>query len=292
MVSSMTGFGRGTSETEKMGYTIEIKSVNHRYLDLNIKLPKSLISLEGRIRREIQNKINRGKIDLFLTQNIYQITNEKAIFNKEVADSYFSCLKDVKERYNAADDISVSLISKFPEVITLEQKENDLESSWKLICRALNEALDKLNIMRTIEGEKLKEDIIMKLKGIENMVLKVEEKAPQVPLIYKEKLQNRLKELLENNQIDESRLYTEVTMFSDRSCIDEEIVRLKSHISQLKSTLSIDEPIGRKLDFIVQEMNRETNTIGSKANDLEITKYVLEMKNDIEKIREQIQNIE
>lgn len=292
MVSSMTGFGRGTSETEEMGYTIEIKSVNHRYLDLNIKLPKSLISLEGRIRREIQNKINRGKIDLFLTQNIYQITNEKAIFNKEVADSYVTCLKEVKERYNALDDISVSLISKFPEVITLEQKENDLESSWELICRALNEALDKLNIMRTIEGEKLKEDILMKLMGIENMVLKVEEKAPQVPLIYKEKLQNRLKELLENNQIDETRLYTEVTMFSDRSCIDEEIVRLKSHISQLKSTLSIDEPIGRKLDFIVQEMNRETNTIGSKANDLEITKYVLEMKNDIEKIREQIQNIE
>ncbi|MFA6939363.1 MAG: YicC/YloC family endoribonuclease [Clostridiaceae bacterium] len=292
MVSSMTGFGRGTSETEEMGYTIEIKSVNHRYLDLNIKLPKSLISLEGRIRREIQNKINRGKIDLFLTQNVYQITNEKAIFNKEVADSYVTCLKDVKERYDALDDISVSLISRFPEVITLAQKGEDLESSWGLICRALNEAIDKLNIMRTVEGEKLKEDILIKLMGIENMVLKVEEKAPQVPLIYKEKLQNRLKELLENNQIDESRLYSEVTMFSDRSCIDEEIVRLKSHISQLKSTFSIDEPIGRKLDFIVQEMNRETNTIGSKANDLEITKYVLEMKNDIEKIREQIQNIE
>jgi len=292
MVSSMTGFGRGTSETEEMGYTIEIKSVNHRYLDLNIKLPKSLISLEGRIRREIQNKINRGKIDLFLTQNVYQIKNEKAIFNKKVADSYVACLKDVKERYNAADDISVSLISRFPEVITLEQKEEDLESIWGLICSALNEAIDKLNIMRTIEGEKLKEDILIKLMGIEKMVLKIEEKAPQVPLIYKEKLQNRLKELLENNQIDESRLYSEVTMFSDRSCIDEEIVRLKSHISQLRSTLSMDEPIGRKLDFIVQEMNRETNTIGSKANDLEITKYVLEMKNDIEKIREQIQNIE
>jgi uncharacterized protein (TIGR00255 family) len=227
----MTGFGRGTSETEEMGYTIEIKSVNHRYLDLNIKLPRSLISLEGRIRKEIQAKINRGKIDLFLTQNIYQIKNEKAIFNKEVADSYFLCLKDLKERYNAADDISVSLISRFPEVITLAQKDEDLEAIWKLINNALNEAIDKLNKMRVLEGEKLKEDIIIKLSGIEKMVLKVEEKAPQVPLIYKEKLQNRLKELLENNQIDENRLYNEVTLFSDRSCIDEEIVRLKSHIS-------------------------------------------------------------
>ncbi|MDV3427626.1 MAG: YicC family protein, partial [Bacillota bacterium] len=239
MVSSMTGFGRGTSETEEMGYTIEIKSVNHRYLDLNIKLPKSLISLEGRIRGEIQNKINRGKIDLFLTQNVYQIKNEKAIFNKEVADSYAACLKEVKERYKAQDDISVSLISRFPEVITLAQKEEDLEAIWALICTALNEAIDKLNAMRNIEGEKLKEDILIKLSGIEKMVLKVEEKAPQVPLIYKEKLRNRLKELLENNQVDETRLYTEVTMFSDRSCIDEEIVRLKSHISQLKSTLSL-----------------------------------------------------
>jgi uncharacterized protein (TIGR00255 family) len=292
MVYSMTGFGRGTSETEEMGYTIEIKSVNHRYLDLNIKLPKSLISLEGKIRREIQSKINRGKIDLFLTQNVYQIKNEKAIFNKEVADSFYLCLKSIKERYNIADDISVSLISRFPEVITLEQKDEDLESIWELINKALAEAIDKLNVMRGTEGEKLKDDVKIKLIGIEKMVSAVEEKAPMIPVMYKEKLQNRLSELLSDNQIDESRLYTEVTMFSDRSCIDEEIVRLKSHISQLKSTLDINEPIGRKLDFIIQEMNRETNTIGSKANDLEITKYVLEMKNDIEKIREQIQNIE
>lgn len=292
MVYSMTGFGRGTSETEEMGYTIEIKSVNHRYLDLNIKLPKSLISLEGRIRREIQSKINRGKIDLFLTQNVYQIKNEKAIFNKEVADSFYLCLKSIKERYNIADDISVSLISRFPEVITLEQKDEDLESIWDSISRALIGAIDKLNVMRRAEGEKLKDDIKIKLSGIEKMVLGIEEKAPMIPIIYKEKLQNRINELLSDNQIDENRLYTEVTMFSDKACIDEEIVRLKSHISQLKSTLDIDEPIGRKLDFIVQEMNRETNTIGSKANDLEITKYVLEMKNDIEKMREQIQNIE
>jgi len=292
MINSMTGFGRGTSETEEMGYTIEIKSVNHRYLDLNIKLPKSLISLEGRIRKEIQSKLNRGKIDLFLTQNVYQIKNEKAIFNKEVADSFYTCLQSIKERYTITDDISVSLISKFPEVITVEQKEEDLETIWNMINTALSGAIDKLKYMRVIEGEKLKEDMLLKLTQIEGMVLKVEAKAPMVPLIYKEKLQNRIKELIADNQIDENRLYTEVTMFSDRSCIDEEIVRLKSHISQLKSTLDMNEPVGRKLDFIVQELNRETNTIGSKANDLEITKYVMEMKNDIEKIREQIQNIE
>lgn len=292
MARSMTGFGRGTFETDERGYTIEIKSVNHRYLDLNIKLPKSLISLEGRIRKEIGNKISRGKIDIFLTQNIYQIKNEKAIFNKEVGDSYFSCLQEIKERYEISENISVSLISRFPEVITLSQKEEDLEIIWSIINKSLEEALTNLNSMRDTEGDKLKEDILLKINQVEEMILEIEEKAPLVPVLYKEKLYNRMKEILEDSKLDESRLYAEVTVYTDRACIDEEIVRLKSHISQLKSTLDINEPIGRKLDFILQEVNRETNTIGSKANDLGITKLVVEMKNTGEKIREQIQNLE
>ncbi|WP_234121097.1 YicC/YloC family endoribonuclease [Clostridium hydrogenum] len=293
MLKSMTGFGRAVYDTGKRNFTIEIKSVNHRYLDLNVKLPRSLSSLEDKIRKEVQKKLSRGKVDIFLTQNIYNDDECEVRLNKALADSYYKCLNEVKSCYEVKDDISVSLICKFPDVISIEQREENYDEIWSEIQNTLKEAIDMLVLMRKKEGAKLKEDIEKKCDIIYKNICYIEEKSPCVVEEYKLKLSERIKELLgENNNVDESRIAMEVAIFADKSCIDEEIVRLKSHIVQLKETLAKDEPVGRKLDFIVQEMNREANTIASKSNDINIVQFVLDIKNDIEKIREQIQNIE
>ncbi|WP_035290737.1 YicC/YloC family endoribonuclease [Clostridium sp. KNHs214] len=292
MIKSMTGFGRATSQGKNRSFDVEIKTVNHRYLDVNIRLPKSLLSLEENIRKLVSERLKRGKVDLFITQNMLQKEDLEAKFNKKLADSYVRCLEDIKETYSVRDDISVSLIAKFSDVISLEYKEEDLEEIWGDLKEPLEAALNLLVEMRIREGEKLKEDIISRCKNIKIMVESIAKRAPQIPIEYKEKLQNRLKELMDEHSVDEGRLAMEVALFADKACIDEEIVRLNSHIAQVKATLQLDEAVGRKLDFIVQEMNRETNTIGSKANDLEICNLVLNMKSEIEKIREQIQNVE
>lgn len=293
MLKSMTGFGRAIYDNGKRSFTIELKSVNHRYLDLNVKLPRTLISLEEKIRKEISQKIKRGKVDVFITQNVYNDDDYDVKLNKNLADSYCKCLMKIKESYDVKDDISVSLISKFPDVISIEQKEENFDEIWSAILIPLTEALNKLVDMREKEGSKLKEDIENKCDVIKKNVCFIEEKSAYVVEEYKIKLDERIKELLgENKEIDESRIAMEVAIFADKACIDEEIVRLKSHIIQLKDTLKKDEPIGRKLDFIVQEMNREANTIASKSNNIDIVHSVLDIKNDIEKIREQIQNIE
>lgn len=292
MIKSMTGFGRATSQGKNRSFDVEIKTVNHRYLDVNIRLPKSLLSLEENIRKLVSERLKRGKVDLFITQNMLQKEDLEAKFNKKLADSYVRCLEDIKETYSVRDDISVSLIAKFSDVISLEYKEEDLEEIWGDLKEPLEAALNLLVEMRIREGEKLKEDIISRCKNIKIMVESIAKRAPQIPIEYKEKLQNRLKELMDEHSVDEGRLVMEVALFADKACIDEEIVRLNSHIAQVKATLQLDEAVGRKLDFIVQEMNRETNTIGSKANDLEICNLVLNMKSEIEKIREQIQNVE
>ncbi|WP_102400614.1 YicC/YloC family endoribonuclease [Haloimpatiens massiliensis] len=292
MIKSMTGFGRASSQGMNRSFDVEIKTVNHRYLDMNIRLPKSLLSLEENIRKLVSERLKRGKVDLFITQSILQKEDLEAKFNKKLADSYVKCLEDIKETYSVRDDISVSLIAKFSDVITLEYKEEDLEEIWRDLKEPLEKALNLLVEMRIREGEKLKEDVISRCSNIKIMLESITKRAPQIPIEYKEKLQNRLKELMDEHSIDEGRIAMEVALFADKACIDEEIVRLNSHIEQMKSTLQLEESVGRKLDFIVQEMNRETNTIGSKANDLEICNLVLNMKSEIEKIREQIQNVE
>jgi uncharacterized protein (TIGR00255 family) len=293
MVRSMTGFGRGmTREGTSRSFIIEIKSVNHRYFDLNIKIPRNLLSLENKIRETIKAKINRGKVDVFINQSIYENDDVEVYFNEKLADSYLACLKKIKDRYEVIDDISVSLIAKFPDVITAEKKEENLEEIWSNLREPLNEAIDSLIKMRENEGTKLREDIIVKCTAIGELVSQIEEKSPLVVEDYKNKLNSRIAELLNTSEVDETRIAMEVALFADKAAIDEEIVRLKSHIAQLKQTLDKDEPIGRKLDFIVQEMNRETNTISSKANDLGILNLTINVKNYIEKIREQIQNIE
>lgn len=293
MTISMTGFGRAvTSEESRYNFTIEIKSVNHRYLDLNIKMPRNLLSLENKIREAVKEKVNRGKLDIFITQNIFEKDDVEVNFNEALGDSYFKTLEKIRERYKVNDDISVSLIARFPDVITLEKKEAESEEVWSVLNKPLNEAIDILLRMRSDEGIKLAQDIILKCDIIKELVNDIEKRAPLVVDDYKNKLNNRLKELIENSNVDEGRIAAEVAIFADKASIDEEIVRLNSHIVQLKENLKKEEPMGRKLDFIVQEMNREANTISSKANDLEIVNLAINIKNYIEKIREQIQNIE
>jgi uncharacterized protein (TIGR00255 family) len=292
MIRSMTGYGRGSIEMDGRSYTIEIKSVNHRYCDLNIKIPKSLLPLEDRIRKTVQSRLNRGKIDLFVTQNLFDKKDVSAFLNKSLADSYFSCLTEIKERYNLRDDVSLSLISKFPEVITTKQEDEDVEELWDGLESALNNALDMMVQMREREGLKLTEDIIIKCKGIKDKVLIIEEKSSDIVQEYTDKLKLRLNDLLKDYKVDENRLAMEVALLADKASIDEEIVRLKSHLTQVKETLELDEPVGRKLDFIIQEMNRETNTIASKADNLDVINIMLSIKNEIEKIREQVQNLE
>lgn len=292
MIRSMTGFGRGTSQDSNRSFVVEIKTVNHRYFDLSVKMPRALVSLEDRIRKVVQEKISRGKVDIFVNQYTYDKQDIQVNVNKTLADSYVKCLEEIKARYDVKDDISVSLVAKFPEVISVEQKEEDLETIWNCLFLSLNESIQSLAKMREREGGKLYEDVTKRCSIIQEMVHQIEKLAPGVVMEYRERLSERIRTLMENREVDENRLAMEVAIFADKASIEEEIVRLYSHIHQFLETLKISEPVGRKLDFIVQEMNREANTIASKTNNLKITNLVLNIKNEIEKIREQVQNIE
>lgn len=293
MVNSMTGYGREFCESKVRNFTVEIRSVNHRYLDLNIKMPRSLLALEDRIRKMVQENISRGKVDIYITQTILETENSKVVLNRNLCDSYVKCLNEIKEMYDINDNISLSLISKFQDVITVEEQDEDIESIWGILKDPLKGALEMLISMRQKEGTALKSDIETKCSVIKELVDLVEEKSIHSIDHYREKLNTRINDLISDKSlIDENRLAMEVAIFSDKACIDEEIVRLKSHLSQVSESINISKPIGRKLDFIVQEMNREANTIASKANDVNVIHIVLDIKNEIEKIREQIQNIE
>ena len=295
MIKSMTSFGRAQSEdNSNYGLSVEMKSVNNRYLDINIRLTKNLFSLEEEVRKIISKKINRGKVDVFINMDKYSNNTGKPKVNMELAHSYFDCLTELKNEFLLNEDISLSLLTKFPDVISVEEDDDDLEEILKELKNLLNKSLDNMIEMRETEGNKLKEDILLKLNDIEGNVNKLEDMADNVPIQYKNKLMERLEELLStSSSINEDRVAMEVAIFADKAAVDEEITRMYSHINQMRKTLEIsNEPIGRKLDFIIQEMNRETNTIGSKANDTEMTNLVINNKNLLEKIREQIQNIE
>lgn len=293
MIKSMTSFGRAQGEEGK-GYlfSIEMKSVNNRYLDLNIRMPKFMISLEEEIRKIINTRLNRGKVDVFINYKSYDKASAMPKLNLEVAKGYYNCLNELQKEFNIENDITVSKLANFPEVLTLEEKEENLDEVLKEIKPLIETSLDKMLDMRIREGEKLKEDILIKLNDIEEKVKTIEGFAEDLPKTYKQKLEERLSELTKGLNVDEERIAVEVAIFTDKVAIDEEVIRLKSHIGQMRKTLNLEEPVGRKLDFIVQEMNRETNTIGSKANDINITNIVIDIKNLIEKIREQVQNIE
>ncbi|CAM3048588.1 YicC/YloC family endoribonuclease [Hathewaya histolytica] len=293
MVKSMTGFGRGSVTEGSKTFIIEMKSVNHRFQETSVKLPRTFLSLEDKIRRLIADNIKRGKVDIYITQKDYEKQSTNVALNLELAKSYLESLRIINQELGLRDDITVGSLSRFPEVITLDQKEEDLDKIWSMMEVALKEACDKLLIMRNKEGEKLKEDILIKLCNLKELLMRIEERSPKVVEEYKNKLSGRLKDLLDDKQnYDEGRVAMEIAIFADKASIDEELTRLNSHIEQMRSAFELDESIGRKLDFIVQEMNREANTIASKANDLEILKHTLGLKTVIEKVREQVQNIE
>lgn len=292
MIKSMTGFGRCEVQEAERKITVEMKSVNHRYLDVAIKMPKKLNFFEAAIRNELKNYIQRGKVDIFIAYEDYTDTNVCVKYNKELAAEYMGYLNQMAEDFQMDNDVRVSTLSRYPEVLTMEEQTIDEEKLWQLLSKAIKGAAEGFVNTRIKEGENLREDLIGKLDGMLTHVDFITSRSPQIIAEYKQKLEDKVKELLEDAKVDENRLLMEVTIFADRVCVDEELVRLSSHIETTKDTLLKGGSIGRKLDFIAQEMNREANTILSKSNDLEISNHAIELKTEIEKVREQIQNIE
>lgn len=292
MIRSMTGFGRCEIAENNRKFTVEIKSVNHRYLDVNIKMPKSLSFFESSIRSEMKSYVSRGKVDIFVSYEDLSGKTSAVRYNKELAAEYLGYLRQMAQDFQLDDDIRVSMLSKYPEVLTMEEAGMDEEELWKELKKAVEGAARMFVDTRVVEGRHLKEDLMEKLDGMGRLVEFISERSPRIVEEYRRRLEERVRELLGDSSVDEGRLVTEITIFADKVCVDEEIVRLRSHIETTRNTLLEGGAIGRKMDFIAQEMNREANTILSKANDLEISNCAIELKTEIEKVREQIQNIE
>ena len=292
MIKSMTGFGRGEAGDSKRKITVEMKSVNHRYLDVAIKMPKKLNFFEAAIRSELKNYISRGKIDIFITYEDFSESNVSVKYNADVASDYLKYFAQMSQEFKLDNDIRVSTLARFPEVFELEEQNIDEEELWALLSEAIKKASVQFVETRVKEGENLRTDLIAKLDGMLEDVAFIETRSPIMVAEYKEKLKGKVRELLDDTQIDEARLMMEVTIFADKVCVDEELVRLRSHIETMRQNLIDGGSIGRKLDFLAQEMNREANTTLSKCNDLEISNHAINLKTEIEKVREQIQNIE
>ena len=291
MIKSMTGFGRYEYQTGSKKFTVELKGVNHRYLDVNIRMPKKFNFFETAIRTLLKQYALRGKVDIFITYEDNSESQAALKYNETLAAEYMRYFKQMEESFGIDNDIRVSTLAHCPEVLTMEEKPDDEDALWSGLQMALKGAFAQFVETRTTEGENLKKDILNKLSGMETLVGHVEERSPQIVEEYRKKLEDKIHELLDV-PVDENRMAAEVILYADKICTDEETVRLKSHISHMRDTLEETEGIGRKLDIIAQEMNREANTILSKANDLEVSNYAIGLKTEIEKIREQIQNIE
>ena len=292
MIKSMTGFGRGEIVKGNRKISVEIKSVNHRYLEAGIKMPKKLNVFESRMRDLLKKYATRGKIDIFIN---YEDDSENQVnlkFNQNIADEYMAIFNNMSEKYNLKNDMTVGGLARFPEVITMDEVQEDEEELWHFIEEAMKAALEQFVNTRILEGENLKKDLLGKLDHMEELVAFVEKRSPEIMKEYRSKLESKVKELLGDTTIDESRIATEVIIYADKICVDEETVRLRSHIEHARKCLNEDGGIGRKMDFIAQEMNREANTTLSKANDIEISNAAIDLKTEIEKVREQIQNIE
>lgn len=292
MVKSMTGYGRASETLHMRGITIELKSVNHRFLDCNIKAPRALNFLEEAIKGTVSSYVARGKVDVFVTIDYSEADNTKVTLNESLLKNYIEVFSLLNEQYDINNNISVGEIIRIPDMLTVEKEEDDAEELGADVLAILKEALESHSEMRIKEGERLVDDIVGRLDLIEELAYRVEERSPQCVTEYREKLEARMREILESATIEPQRILTEAAIFADKIAVDEETVRLHSHIAQFKEMLKKGGAIGRKLDFLVQELNREVNTIGSKANDLEITSIVVDIKAEIEKIREQVQNIE
>jgi uncharacterized protein (TIGR00255 family) len=288
----MTGYGRARQTLNGRDITVEVRSVNNRYLDCTVKVPRTYIFAEDSVKARVQKAVSRGKVDVFITIDAAAADETVVAVNEPLARGYYEALTRLKDMFSLEDGLNAVTLAKFPDVLTITKAEEDLESVAADICAVLDEALAAYNAMRTVEGGKLREDIAGRADTIEAVVGKVEERSPQTVAAYREKLLARMQEVLQSTAIDESRILTEAAIFADKIAVDEETVRLRSHLSQLRTMLESDQPIGRKLDFLIQEVNRECNTIGSKCNDLTIAQDVVNMKAEVEKIREQVQNIE
>ena len=292
MIKSMTGFGRSEITEGDRKFTVELKGVNHRYLDVNIRMPKKLNFFESSIRNLLKQYAQRGKVDIFITYEDLSEGQVSLKYNPTLAQEYLSYFQQMKNDFELDYDIRVSTLSRCPEVLTMEEQETDEDELWKLISEAINGACEKFTQSRITEGEHLRDDLIAKLDEMISIVEFIAVRSPKVFEEYRNNIRAQVAELLGSTSIDESRIATEVVLFADKMCVDEELVRLRSHIEKMKADLTQGGDIGRKLDFLAQEMNREANTILSKANDLEVTNKGIDLKTEIEKVREQIQNIE
>ena len=293
MIRSMTGFGHGEVSNDKnQKVTVEMKSVNHRYCDISLKLPKKLAMFEANIRNIMKEYASRGKIDIYVS---YEDLSETAVslhYNQAMAEEYMQVFKKMQEDFNIETKITAEALAKYPEVVTIVEVQQDEEVWWELLEAALRQAAEKFVETRTIEGANLKRDLLGKLDQMAADVAFIEERSPQIIAEYRSKLEEKVKEFLEDSTIEENRIAAEVTLYADKIAVDEEIVRLQSHISSMTDVLESDESIGRKLDFMAQEMNREANTILSKSSDVDLADHAIELKTNVEKVREQIQNIE
>lgn len=292
MIRSMTGYGRAEQVLHHRTITIEVRAVNNRYLDCSVKIPRVYVFAEEAIKSQVQKRVARGKLDVFVTIDSTAADKVDVTLNRPVADGYYTALTQMRDAYGLRDDISVSLLSRFPDVFLVEKEQGDAEVIAGDIGDVLFQVLDEFNAMREREGQALAQDIRAKAAHIAALLSQVEERSPASVAEYREKLRQRMEEVLSNSQIDESRILTEAAIFADKVAVDEETVRLRSHLTQLEEMLAQGGAIGRKLDFLIQEFNREANTIGSKCSDVEMSKLVVEIKGEIEKIREQVQNVE
>lgn len=292
MIKSMTGFGRGHQVLNGRDITVEIRAVNHRYYEFSSRLPRSLGYVEDKLKTLLQGRISRGKVEVSVLINNVEAADEKITINHEIVKEYIDAMRSVKDEFGLVDDLSLSNILRIPDAFTVVKTETDEEQLWEDIRSTAEEALEHFISMRENEGERMKQDVLSRLAKIEEWIGVVETRSPMVVEDYRKRLYDKMCEVLSSTNIDENRILMEAGIFSEKTAVDEETVRLRSHIAQFRGMLESGEPVGRKLDFLVQEMNRETNTIGSKVQDIEVTRIVVDQKSEIEKIREQIQNIE
>ena len=292
MVKSMTGYGRAREMRNGRDITMEVRSVNNRYLVCTVKMPRAYIFAEDRMKARVQQAISRGKVDVFVTIDASAADEAVVAVNEPLARGYYEALTRLKTMFSLPGEVTPEVLAKFPDVLAVTKAEEDVEAIAADICAVLDDALAAYNDMRAVEGEKLAADVAGRVTTIETVVGKVEERSPQTVAAYRQRLEAKMQEVLQSTTIDESRILTEAAIFADKIAVDEETVRLRSHIAQLRAMLASDEPVGRKLDFLIQEVNRECNTIGSKCSDLTIAQDVVNMKAEVEKIREQVQNME
>ena len=292
MIKSMTGYGSAKGTSGKLKITVELRSVNNRFLDCSVRIPRVYTALEDMIKAQVGRSISRGKVDVFVTIDFSEADDVEIVVNESVADAYVSAVRRLSEKYSIPNDITALSLAKMQDVLSVQKAETDMDELGRDISAILAEAIADFDAMRIREGAKMREDVLNHLNEVERLKNLAVERSPKTVGEYREKLLKRMREVLDGATVDESRIVTEAALFADKTAVDEETVRLTSHISQLRSFMEAAEPIGRKVDFLVQEFNREANTIGSKGNDVEMARIVVDLKSEIEKIREQIQNIE